>query len=77
MTDAARDLQVENALLRASLFLTARALKDYHDAPHFEIDDDGRPMMEVIVPPSLRHKADAAIAKANALLKEPGRTRGA
>src|ERR1700735_3440716 len=35
-----RDLMAENALLRGPLYLTARALKDYHDAPHFEIDDE-------------------------------------
>ena len=38
--------------LRGSLYLTARALKDYHDAPHFEIepaDEDDIPGMEVIV----------------------------
>ena len=42
MTDERQDLKVENALLRASLWLTGRA-KDYHDSPHFEVDDDGPP----------------------------------
>ena len=45
---------MENALLRASLWLTARALKDYHDAPHVEVDDGGRQMREVIVPEAPR-----------------------
>jgi hypothetical protein len=56
-------------LLRASLWLTVRTLKDYQDAPHFEIDDDGRPMLEVIVPESLRTRAEK-------MLKEPEQGRG-
>jgi hypothetical protein len=74
-SDSSQQLKVENALLRASLFLTARALKSYIDALHFEIDDDGCPMREVIVSPSLRNKAAEALAKANAILKEPERGR--
>jgi hypothetical protein len=73
---SALDLSVENALLRGSLFLAARALRDYQDAPHFEIDDDGRPMLEVIVPESLREKAADALSRADALLKEPEERRG-
>lgn len=71
MTSHPQDLRVENSLLRAALFLTARALKDYHDAPHFEIDDAGRPMQEVIVPESLRERAAAALERADRILKEP------
>ena len=52
------------------------ALKDYHDAPHFEIDDDGRPMLEVIVPEALRGKAAEALAKAEKMLKDEGRGQG-
>jgi hypothetical protein len=62
-----RDLQAENALLRGSLYLTARALKDYHDAPHIEIEsEDDIPGMEVIIPASLREKASEALEKAQA-----------
>ena len=71
MTSDLQDLRVENGLLRAALFLTARALKDYHDAPHFEIDDGGRPMQEVIVPESLRDRTAAALERADRILKEP------
>ena len=73
--DALSQLNVENALLRGNLFLTASALKDYHDSPHFEIDDDGVPKMEVIVPESLRQKAADALARAQAMLKDEGRGR--
>lgn len=76
MSTDQQDLKVENALLRASLWLTARALKDYHDAPHFEIVDGDRPMLEVIVPELLRAKAAGALAKAEKMLKEEGRGRG-
>jgi hypothetical protein len=65
-----QDLQVENALLRGALWLAARSLKDYQEAPHFEIDDDGRPMLEVIVPPALRDKAADALARADGLLRQ-------
>jgi len=70
MTDERQDLKVENALLRTSLWLTAQALKDYHDAPHRERDDAGRPMLEVVVPESLRAKAADALAKAEKMLKD-------
>jgi hypothetical protein len=71
-----RGLQAENALLRGSLYLAARALKDYQDAPAFEIDDDGRPMLEVIVSESLRTKAADALARAAKILKEPEQGHG-
>lgn len=73
MTDEPRDLAVENALLRSLLGQTAKRLKDYHDAPHFEIEGDGGSMMEVIVPPSLRPKATETLAKAQTMLKNKGR----
>ena len=53
MTDDTQPIRVENSLLRACLFLTVCALKEYQEAAHFEIDDEGRPMVEVIVSESL------------------------
>ncbi len=77
MTDhERRDLMAENSLLRGCLFITARRLKDYHDAPHFEIEsEDDIPGMEVIVPASLRPRAAEALEKAQAILKGEGRGR--
>jgi hypothetical protein len=69
MDDELQDLKVENALLHGCLYFTARRLKDYQDAPAFEIDDDGRPMLEVIVPPSLREKSAEALADAQRMLR--------
>jgi hypothetical protein len=79
MTDAPErtsDLRVENALLRGTLFLTARALRAYHDAPHFEIDDDGIEKLEAIIMPSTREKAADALDRADKLLREPERGAG-
>lgn len=80
MTDAPtsaepRDLAVENALLRGSLFLATRALKDYHDAKHTPVE--GGPMLQLTIPEALRDKASDAIARANNLLRDdrPGRPR--
>lgn len=70
------DLAVENALLRSALWLAARTLRDYHDAPHFEIEGDEPPRMEVIVPETLRHRAADALARANEILTEKDRGRG-
>lgn len=70
-----QDLKIENAMLRGCLYLTARALKDYQEAAHFEIDDDGRPMLEVIVPESVRTKAADALERADKLLREPDKAR--
>ncbi|MCE9567429.1 MAG: hypothetical protein K8U57_35965 [Planctomycetes bacterium] len=64
-----RDLTVENALLRGSLYLSTRALKDYHDSKHTPTDD-GR--LQLTVPESLREKAGDAIARANNLLRDDG-----
>ncbi|HWG42671.1 MAG TPA: hypothetical protein VN688_07785 [Gemmataceae bacterium] len=75
MIDEPRDLAVENALLRSLLRQTARRLQDYHDAPHFEIEGDGGPMMEVIVPESLRPKAAETLAKVQTMLKDESRGR--
>jgi hypothetical protein len=73
------DTRVENSLLRVALGLAVRALKSYHDAPHFEIEDDhdGKARMEVIVPTDTREKAADALARAEGLLKgqEPARGR--
>ena len=69
MTDDLQDARVDNALLRGSLYLTARRRKDYQEAPHFEIEDDGRPMLEVIVPPSLREQSAEVLARAQAMLQ--------
>lgn len=63
------DTEVENVLLRGSLWLTANALKEYHDAPHFEIDDGGVPKLEVIVTDVTRVKAGDALRRADAMLK--------
>ena len=71
-----QDIKVENAILRGLLWTAVRRLKDFHEAPHFEIEDDGRPMVEVIVPDSLRDKAAEAIEKAEKMLKEPEQGRG-
>lgn len=70
------DLKVENAILRGNLRLTVNALRDYHDAPHFEIDGDGPPMREVIVPETLRPRAADALARAEKMLQEPEQGRG-
>jgi hypothetical protein len=78
MTDETPDPRVEIAVLRSCLWMTARRLKDYHDAPHFEIepaDEDDMPGMEVIVPASLGEKAAEALEKAQAMLKGQGRRR--
>lgn len=41
MSGEPTDLKVENALLRASLFLTANVLKDYHGARHTKTQEEG------------------------------------
>jgi hypothetical protein len=73
MTDDPQQLKVENALLRGSLFLTARVLRDYHDARHTKIDDDGIPMLQVTVHDLVRNRAAAALARADRMLKDQGR----
>lgn len=71
MANEPLDLKIENALLRASLWMTARRLKDYQDSPAFEIEDDGnRPMLEVIIPASLRDQSAEALSKAQAMLRQ-------
>jgi len=52
------------------LWLTANALKIYSEAAHFEIDDEGVPKIEVIVPASARQKAEDALGRADRLLKD-------
>jgi hypothetical protein len=75
MTDEPRDLQVENALLRGSLYLTARALRDYLDARHTRVEHDGRPMLQLTVPESIQTKAALELAKAQQMLQDEGRGR--
>ncbi len=59
----ADDAAVENALLRGALWLTARALRNYQQSPRKEIDVDGQPTLEVIIPRSFCDKADDALAR--------------
>ena len=66
--DAAAQLRVENALLRGSLWMTARRLKDYQDAPAAKLDQDGREMLQVTIPSSLRESAAEALTKAQEIL---------
>lgn len=66
------DPQVEIALLRGSLFLTARALKGYHDSRHSETKD-GQFMLTV--PESLRTRAADALERAQKMLRDEGRGR--
>ena len=75
MTTEPKDLAVENALLRGSLWLTARALKDYKESPRKKIEVDGLPMLEVTIRQSLHDKAAEALARADKMLKDEGRTR--
>jgi hypothetical protein len=73
-----RDLQAENSILRGLLHQTARWLKQYQDAPAFEIepaDEDDIPGLEVVVPASLRAKATEALERAQQMLKGEGRGR--
>lgn len=69
MTDDTKQLEVENALLRGGLWLTAKSLKDYHDAPHEPIDVDGVPMVQVTVSEVIRGKAHEAIERADKMLR--------
>jgi hypothetical protein len=72
--DERRDLQAEeNAVLRGLLHQTARWLKQYQDAPAFEIEET--PALEVIVPASLREGAGEVLQKPHTMLKGKGRTR--
>ena len=73
--DERRDLAAENSLLRACLWMAVRRLKDYQDAPAFEIDDDEGPALEVIIPAELREKGAEALEKAQQMLKGEGRGR--
>ena len=72
MSDEPTDLRVENALLRASLFLTANVLKDYHGARHTKTDD-GR--LQVVVSESVHERAGTALERADRLLRDEGRGR--
>ncbi len=70
--DPITQLRIENSLLRGQLWLTARRLKDYHDAPHVKTDDE---QLQVTIPASLRESAAEALAKTQAMLKDEGRER--
>ena len=54
-------LKVENALLRASLFLASRALKDYRDSKHVKTKDGEG--FQLTVPASLPERAETALEK--------------
>jgi hypothetical protein len=75
LTPNPKDVNVENAVLRGTLWLVASALRDYHETPHIEIDKEGRPMLELIVPESLPEKAKEALERAKKILREPDRDR--
>ncbi len=74
MTDTS-PLAIENALLRNALWLTVSALRIYHAAPHFEIEDNGTPKLEVIVPQNAQARATEALKRANEQLIERGHKR--
>jgi hypothetical protein len=66
MTEAEqKNMEVENALLRATLFLNARALKDYYDSRHTSTEDG----FQLTVPLSLRVRASEALVRADKILK--------
>jgi len=73
--DVAAQLRVENSLLRASLWMTARRLKDYQEAPAAKLDQEGRDMLQVTISASLRESAADALAKAQGMLKDEGKSR--
>ncbi len=66
--EALTQLRIENSLLRAALWLSSRALKDYSDAIHRKADQEG--MVQLTVPESLKARTGAALAKANQMLKD-------
>jgi hypothetical protein len=76
MTEDPRDLKVENALLRGSQYLTARALKDYQEARHVKVDHNGGPMLQVTILESIRTKTIEVLAKAQPILRDEGHRRG-
>ncbi|WP_088255326.1 hypothetical protein [Fimbriiglobus ruber] len=71
MTDDPQSLAVENALLRGSLFLTARSLKNYLDAKHLPTESG----LQLTVPEAIREKAADALARADGMLRDKGRGR--
>ncbi|OWK39475.1 hypothetical protein [Fimbriiglobus ruber] len=70
-----QDPVVENALLRAALWLATKSLKRYHDAKHTKVEAeiDGSPRFQVIVTEEARQKAADAIARAEGMLQGKGR----
>jgi hypothetical protein len=67
MKDECKGLEVENALLRGTLFLTASSLKGYHESPCEKIE--GTPMVRVTVNEVVRGKAQEALERADRMLK--------
>ncbi len=67
------ELRTQDALLRGSLFLTARALKSYHDTKHIKTSDPE--LRQLTVPVSFQVKATDALARADNLLRDQGRGR--
>jgi hypothetical protein len=65
--EEAEQLNVENSLLRGTLWLTARSLKDYRAALHVKAGDPE--MLELVVPATLPARADDALARADAMLR--------
>ena len=72
-TPTTNPLAVENALLRAALFLCTSSLKGYHDSPHSKPESYRQ---TVTVHEGLRERAGDAIARADRLLREPEHGRG-
>ena len=66
------DLQVDNATLRGTLYITARRLKDFLDAPARKLGED---RLRLTIPRSLHESATEALADAQARLKDEGRSR--
>lgn len=69
--EALTQLRIENSLLRASLFLAARSLKDYHDSKHVKSEQEG--IVQLTVPESLKTRAADALSRAEKMLKDQDR----
>lgn len=65
------DLQVENATLRGTLYITARRLKDFLDAPARKLGED---RLRITIPKSLHESGTVALADAQARLRDEGRS---
>ena len=67
---------IENALLRGSLWLAVAALKRYTGATHVELDGDEQERLALVVSPDAPAKAAEAIVRAEAMLQRPAAERG-